>query len=180
MWSWWSFLLSFLIFHLSNSFGLRFLWWSLEVFSEFNPCFLDGLEFCWPDFLSFSFGSLMNSVLFSHVLLDSVLPLLGGFLVSLNWCSPFVNNLLFVGPVKSSFTSWFTSVEMSVVNLEFDSFVVSLGDLFSLLDVFIVSSIDVSVWNSISSLGSSHGVSDGVGGVTDGFEVVFSIFFNSN
>jgi hypothetical protein len=88
--------------------------------------------------------------LFFHVSFNGVHPLLGCFLVSFNWGFPVVNNFLFVSPVQVSFTSFFTHIDMSVFDLEFDGFGESFVDLHLFFHEFLVGLVNSSVWSSIS------------------------------
>jgi hypothetical protein len=101
-----------------------------------------------------------------------------GFIISFNWCGPFVNNSLFVGPVEVTITSWFTSVEMSVFDLVFKCLGVSFVDLKLLFKVFVVGLLNSMIWTLILLCLPSQGVSDSLFSIDNRFNVVVGIFSN--
>ena len=89
-----------------------------------------------------------------------------------------VNNLLFVGPVEVTFSSFLTNVEMSVFDLVFDGLGVSFVDLKLLLNEFVVGNISSSIWFLIQMFLHSDGVSDSLLSIDNRVNVVAEIFFN--
>jgi hypothetical protein len=150
----------------------------IKVFTECLPSFLDGLEFLWPDFLCLSFDQLVVHRFLFLNFNHGIHPLVIGYFVSCNWLGPMVNNLLFVGPVEVTFSSFLTNVEMSVFDLVFDGLGVSFVDLKLLLNEFVVGNISSSIWFLIQMFLHSDGVSDSLLSIDNRVNVVAEIFFN--
>jgi hypothetical protein len=150
----------------------------IKVFTECLPSFLDGLEFLWPDFLCLSFDQLVVHRFLFLNFNHGIHPLVFGYIVSCNWLGPMVNNLLFVGPVEVTFSSFLTNVEMSVFDLVFDGLGVSFVDLKLLFNVFVVGMVNNSIWSLIHLLFPSDGVSDSLFSIDNRFNVLVGIFSN--